>query len=99
MTKEKFDVAVDESTVRELDELVAVCNTLGAVGFEIVEVMLTAFIRFEPDYAKQVREIIIRKRKGYSLPISKSRALSAQHSKPITRYNNEKFDCSVGTIL
>lgn len=50
--------------MREVDELIAVCNDLGAAGFEIVEVMLTAFIRFEPDYAKQVGEIIIRKRKG-----------------------------------
>ena len=47
-----------------MDELIAVYNDLGAAGFEIVEVMLTAFIRFEPDYAKQVGEIIIRKRKG-----------------------------------
>jgi hypothetical protein len=52
--------------VREVDELIAVCNDLGAAGFEIVEVMLTAFIRSEPDYAKQVREIIIRKRRALS---------------------------------
>ena len=63
-----------------MNELVAVCDDFGAAGFEIVEVMLTAFIRSESDYVKQVREILLRK-EGHSLTIPKSRALGAQYSK------------------
>ena len=47
-----------------MDELVAECDDLGANRSEIVEAILTAFIQSESDHAKQVREIIIRKRKG-----------------------------------
>ena len=47
-----------------MDELVAECDDLGASRSEIVEAILTAFIQSESDHAKQVREIIIRKRKG-----------------------------------
>jgi len=50
--------------VREVDELVAECDDLGASRSEIVKAILTAFIRSDSDHAKQVREIIIRKRKG-----------------------------------
>ncbi len=64
MTKQKFGVAVDEGIVREVDELVAECDDLGASRSEIVEAILTAFIQSESDHAKRVREIIIRKRKG-----------------------------------
>lgn len=64
MAKEKFGIAVDEEIVREVDELVAECDDLGASRSEIVEAILTAFIQSESDHAKRVREIIIRKRKG-----------------------------------
>ena len=53
-----------KETVQEVDELVAECDDLGASGSEIVEAILTAFIRTESDHAQQLREIIIRKRKG-----------------------------------
>ncbi len=64
MAKEKFGVAVEEEIVREVDELVAKCDDLGASRSEIGEAILTAFIHSESDHAKQAREIIIRKRKG-----------------------------------
>ena len=64
MAKEKFGVAVDEEIVQEVDELVAECDDLGASRSEIVEAILTAFIQTESDHAQQVREVIIRKRKG-----------------------------------
>jgi metal-responsive CopG/Arc/MetJ family transcriptional regulator len=64
MAKEKFGIAVDEEIVREVDELVAGCDDLGASRSEIVEVILMAFVQSESDHAKRVREIIIRKRKG-----------------------------------
>jgi len=64
MPKKKFGVAVDEGIVREVDELVAECDDLGASRSEIVEAVLIAFIHSDSDQANQVREIIIRKRKG-----------------------------------
>ena len=64
MAKEKFGIAVDEDIVQEVDELVAGCDDLGASRSEIVEAILTAFIQSDSDHAKQVREIIIRRRKG-----------------------------------
>ena len=64
MAKEKFGIAVEEDIVREVDELVAECDDLGASRSEIVEAILTAFIQSDSDHAKQVREIIIRRRKG-----------------------------------
>lgn len=57
MVKEKFGIAVDEEIVQEVDKLVAECN-------ELVEAILTAFIQSDSNHAEQVREIIIRKRKG-----------------------------------
>jgi metal-responsive CopG/Arc/MetJ family transcriptional regulator len=64
MAKAKFGIAVEEETVQEVDELVAECDDLGASRSEIVEAILTAFIQSDSDHAKQVREVIIRKRKG-----------------------------------
>ena len=64
MAKEKFGVAVDEEIVREVDELVAECDDLGVSRSEIVEAFLTAFVQSETNHVEQVREIIIRKRKG-----------------------------------
>jgi metal-responsive CopG/Arc/MetJ family transcriptional regulator len=48
MAKEKFGVAVDEKTVRELDELVAECDDLGVSRSEIVEAIHTAFVQNKP---------------------------------------------------
>ena len=64
MTKEKFGIAVKEDIVREVDELVAECDDLGASRSEIIEAILTAFIQSDSDHVKQVREIVIRRRKG-----------------------------------
>ena len=64
MAKEKFGVAVDNEIVQEVDELVAECDDLGASRSEIVEAILTAFVQSESNHAEQVREIIVRKRKG-----------------------------------
>jgi metal-responsive CopG/Arc/MetJ family transcriptional regulator len=64
MAKEKFGIAVEEDIVQEVDELVAECDDLGAAGSEIVEAILTAFIQSEANHTEQVREIIIRRRKG-----------------------------------
>jgi len=64
MAKEKFGIAVEEDIAQEVDELVAECDDLEASRSEIVEAILTAFIQSDSDHAKQVREIIIRRRKG-----------------------------------
>ena len=64
MVKEKFGIVVAAEIAREVDELVAECDDLGAAGSEIVEAIFTAFIQSESDHAKQVRKIIVRKRKG-----------------------------------
>ena len=65
MAKEKFGIAVAAEIAREVDELVAECDDLGATRSEIVEAILTAFIQTESNHAEQVRKVIIRKRKGY----------------------------------
>jgi metal-responsive CopG/Arc/MetJ family transcriptional regulator len=57
MAKEKFGVAVDEGIVREVDELVAECDDLGASRSEIVEAILTAFVQSETDHVERVRKI------------------------------------------
>ncbi|NLV08344.1 ribbon-helix-helix protein, CopG family [Halomicrobium mukohataei] len=57
-------MAVDEEIVREVDELVAECDDLGVSRSEIVKAILTAFVQSETNHVEQVREIIIRKRKG-----------------------------------
>jgi len=66
MTKEKFGVAVDGEIMREVDELVAKCDDLGASRSEIVEAILTAFVHSEKNHSERAREIIIRKRKALS---------------------------------
>ena len=64
MAKEKFGIAVAAEIAREVDELVAECDDLGATGSEIVEAILTAFVQSEANHAERVQEIIIRRRKG-----------------------------------
>ena len=64
MEKEKFGVAIAEDIVREINELVDECEDLGASRSEIVEAILTAYIQSDTDHVEQVRELIIRQRKG-----------------------------------
>ena len=64
MAKEKFGIAVTAEIAREVDELVAECDDLGASRSEIVEAILTAFVQSEANHAERVREIIIQRRKG-----------------------------------
>jgi metal-responsive CopG/Arc/MetJ family transcriptional regulator len=64
MVKEKFGIAVATEIPREVDELVAECDDLGASRSEIVEAILTAFVQSEANHAKRVRKIIIQRRKG-----------------------------------
>ena len=64
MAKEKFGIVVAAEIAREVDELVAECDDLGASRSEIVEAILTAFVQSEADHAERVREIIIQRRKG-----------------------------------
>ena len=64
MAKEKFGIAVAAEIAREVDELVAECDDLGAAGSEIVKAILTASVQSEANHAERVREIIIQRRKG-----------------------------------
>lgn len=64
MAKEKFGIAVAEDVAQEVDELVDECEDLGASRSEIVEAILTAYVRSDANHAERVRELIIRRRKG-----------------------------------
>jgi metal-responsive CopG/Arc/MetJ family transcriptional regulator len=64
MAKIKFGVAVDEDIASEVDELVDECDDLRASRSEIIEAILTAYVRSDSEHAEQVRELIIRRRKG-----------------------------------
>lgn len=64
MTKENFGVAIAEDIAQEIDELVDECEDLGATGSEIIEAILTAYIQSDTDHVEQIRELIIRRRKG-----------------------------------
>ena len=50
--KEKFGIAVAAEIAREVDELVAECDDLGAAGSEIVEAILTPFVQSEANHAE-----------------------------------------------
>ena len=63
MTKMKFGIAVDEDIASEVDKLVEECDDLGASRSEIIEAILTAYVRSDSDHAEQLRELIIRRRK------------------------------------
>ena len=64
MAKMKFGIAVDEDIASEVDKLVEECDVLGASRSEIIEPVLTAYVRSGSDHAEQLRELIIRWRKG-----------------------------------
>jgi len=59
MAKEKSGTAVDEGTVREVDELVAGCDGLGVSRSEIVEAILTAVVQSETTHVEQVRATVV----------------------------------------
>jgi metal-responsive CopG/Arc/MetJ family transcriptional regulator len=63
MTKMKFGIAVDEDIASEVDKLVEECDDLGASRSEIIEAILTGYVRSDSDHAEQLRELIIRRRK------------------------------------
>jgi len=44
--------------------LVEECDDLGASRSEIIEPILTAYVRSDSDHAEQLRALIIRRRKG-----------------------------------
>jgi len=52
MAKEKFRVVVDKEIVREVDNLVAEYDYIGAHRSDIVEAIITAFIQSELNHAK-----------------------------------------------
>lgn len=64
MRKTKFGVSIDDEIVHEVDELVEECVDLGASRSEIVEAVLTAYLRSDVDHISRVRELVIRRRKG-----------------------------------
>jgi len=80
MVKEKFGVAVAEDVAEEVDELVSECEDLGASRSEIVEAILTAYVRSETDHVERVRELIHPTEKRHSLTTSKVRAPNARCS-------------------
>jgi metal-responsive CopG/Arc/MetJ family transcriptional regulator len=63
MAKTKFGVSIDDEIVHEIDELVDECTDLGASRSEIVEAVLTAYLRSDVDHKSRIRELIIRRRK------------------------------------
>jgi metal-responsive CopG/Arc/MetJ family transcriptional regulator len=64
MSKEKFGVSVDENIVQQIDEFADECDDLQASRSEIIEAILTAYLRSDADHVERVRELIIRRRKG-----------------------------------
>ena len=64
MAKVTFGIAVDGDLATEGDELVDEYDDLGASRSEIIEAILTAYVRSDSDHAERVRELIIRRRKG-----------------------------------
>jgi metal-responsive CopG/Arc/MetJ family transcriptional regulator len=64
MSKEKFGISVDEDIVQQIDEFVDECDDLQASRSEIIEAILTAYLRSDADHVERVRELIIRRRKG-----------------------------------
>jgi metal-responsive CopG/Arc/MetJ family transcriptional regulator len=49
MAKTKFGVSIDGEVAHEIDELVDECADLGASRSEIVEAVLTAYLRSDVD--------------------------------------------------
>ena len=64
MSKEKFGVSVDENIVQQIDEFADEFDDLQASRSEIIEAILTAYLRSDADHVERVRELIIRRRKG-----------------------------------
>ena len=64
MSKEKFGISVDEDIVQQIDEFTDECDDLQASRSEIIEAILTAYLRSDADHVERVRELILRRRKG-----------------------------------
>lgn len=64
MTKTKFGASIDDEIVHKIDELVEECADLGVSRSEIVEAVLTAYLKSDADHESRVRELIIRRQKG-----------------------------------
>lgn len=64
MSKEKFGIAVAEDITQELDGLVDECDDLQATRSEIVEAILTAYLRSDSNHVKNVRELTLPEEKG-----------------------------------
>ncbi len=54
MTKMKSGIAVDEDIASEVDKLVEECDDLGVSRSEIIEAILTAYVRSNSDHADTV---------------------------------------------
>ena len=80
MGREKIGVAVAGELIDELEGLVDESADLGASRSEIVEAILTAYLRSDVDHAARVRELIIRRRGGKSLAGCKPCAPGARSS-------------------
>jgi metal-responsive CopG/Arc/MetJ family transcriptional regulator len=59
MSKEKFGIAVANEISDELDELVNECDNLSVSRSEVVEAILTAYLRADTDHVERVRELVI----------------------------------------
>ena len=64
MSKEKFGISVDEDIVQQIAEFADECDDLQASRSEIIEAILTAYLRSDADHVERVRELSIRRRKG-----------------------------------
>ena len=59
-----FGISVDDDIVQKIDELADECDDLQASRSEIIEAILTAYLRSDADHVERVRELIIRRRNG-----------------------------------
>ena len=58
MTRSKFGVSVSPEIVEELDQLVEECADLRTSRSEIIEVVLTAYLRTDADRVTKTRQLI-----------------------------------------
>jgi len=67
MSKEKFGISVGEGIVQQIDEFGDKCDDLQASRSEIIEAILTAYLRSDADHVERVRELIICRNKEHSI--------------------------------
>ena len=63
-SKIKVGVALDKAVLQKIDEIADSSTFLGTSRSEIVDTILSAFLKSEVNYAEKARGLIIRKRKG-----------------------------------